>query len=159
MANIDFLSIPIDKYIENHVKFGRRLSKPPRIFSANYFLKNKQGKFITSSHDKRVWLKWMELRVHDNVGAVATPTGLAPIYEDLRVLFKQILGRKYARDDYNRQFKIRVRENLSKIDRMFEIYKERVQNVPRALSDALESQKERLEEAQRKGGDYLVLSD
>jgi phosphoenolpyruvate carboxykinase (GTP) len=159
MANIDFLSIPIGEYLENHVKLGRRVRKPPRIFSANYFLRNKQGKFITKSHDKRVWLKWMELRVHDDVGAVVTPTGLAPIYEDLRALFKRILGRNYPRDEYDLQFKIRVRENLSKIERMFEIYREKVQDVPQVLSQALESQRERLEEARREFGDYLVLSD
>ena len=36
----------------------------------------------------------MELRVHNEVGALKTPTGYIPKYEDLRKLFKQVLRQK-----------------------------------------------------------------
>jgi phosphoenolpyruvate carboxykinase (GTP) len=158
MANIDFLSIPIGEYLENHIRIGKRLRNPPRIFSANYFLKDEQGNFLNNNQDKRVWLKWMELRVHADVGAMVTPTGLAPTYEDLRILFRRILGCDYSQDEYDRQFKIRVRENLMKIDRMIELYENKIVDVPQVLSKALQLQKARLEEARREFGDYMCPS-
>ena len=30
MANKEFLSIPIGEYLENHIKFGKRLKEPPK---------------------------------------------------------------------------------------------------------------------------------
>ncbi|MCK4261725.1 phosphoenolpyruvate carboxykinase (GTP), partial [bacterium] len=64
MANLVFLSISIGRYIENHLSFGAKLKNPPPIFSVNYFLKDAQGRFLNDMADKKVWLKWMELRSH-----------------------------------------------------------------------------------------------
>jgi len=55
----------------------------------NYFLKDSDGKFMNHKNDKRVWLKWMELQVHDDVDAIKTPTGFIPKYQDLKRLFKE----------------------------------------------------------------------
>ena len=60
----------------------------------------------------------MELRVHNEVDALKSPTGYIPKYEDLRKLFKQVLGKNYAKEDYIKQFTIRVPENLAKIERV-----------------------------------------
>lgn len=155
MANIDFLSIPIGEYVKAHLRLGARLSRPPRIFSANYFLREENGRWLTSIQDKRVWLKWMELRAHGDVGAVVTPTGLAPAYEDLRSLFSQVLGREYSPEDYELQFRIRVRENLMKINRMIDLYRREVAQAPQSLFDELEIQRERLHEIRREFGDCM----
>jgi hypothetical protein len=50
----------------------------------------------------------MELRVHNEVEAIPTPTGYIPKYEDLKKLFKEVLGRSYEKADYIKQFTIRV---------------------------------------------------
>lgn len=91
MSNLDFLSIPIGRYIEDNLNFGADLKKPPPIFSVNYFLKNSTGRFMNDKNDKMVWLKWMELRTHKEVDAIKTPTGFIPRYEDLKRLFKEVL--------------------------------------------------------------------
>ncbi|GAH33366.1 unnamed protein product, partial [marine sediment metagenome] len=95
MSNLDFLSISIGRYIEDNLNFGTSLNNPPRIFSVNYFLKDSDGKFMNHKNDKRVWLKWMELQVHDDVDAIKTPTGFIPKYQDLKSLFKETLNRDY----------------------------------------------------------------
>lgn len=154
MSNLDFLSIPISRYIENNLNFGTSLKNPPRIFSVNYFLKDSQGNFINDITDKKVWLKWMELRSHDEVGAIKTPTGLIPKYEDLKRLFEKVLNKKYAEKDYIKQFTIRVPENLAKIERMIKIY-EKISDTPEVVFKVLEEQRQRLKEAQRKYGDYI----
>lgn len=154
MSNLDFLSIPIGRYIENNLNFASSLENPPRIFSVNYFLKDSQGKFLNEISDKRVWLKWMELRCNDEVEAIKTPTGFIPKYQDLKRLFKKVLDKDYSKEDYVKQFTLRVPENLSKIERIKKIY-ERVPDTPKILFEVLDEQKERLIKAQQRYGDYI----
>jgi phosphoenolpyruvate carboxykinase (GTP) len=154
MANLDFLSVDLGIYITNYLKFGENLKNPPRIFSVNYFLRDEQGRFLNSKEDKRVWLQWMERRIHNEVGAVKTPIGYVPRYEDLRRLFHNVLGRDYGLEDYNRQFAIRVGRLLNKIERVWKIYSE-VSTTPRKLFEVLEEQRQRLIEAGRLYGDPI----
>jgi len=155
MSNLDFLSIPVGRYIQINLDFGRDLENPPRIFSVNYFLRDKDGKFLNAREDKRVWIKWMELRVHNEVGAVRTPTGLIPRYEDLARLFHQVLKKDYPREAYIAQFTLRVPENLAKIARVTEIYRTKVPDTPPILFEVMEAQRQRLLEAREKFGDYI----
>jgi phosphoenolpyruvate carboxykinase (GTP) len=156
MSNLDFLSIPIGRYIEDNLTFGARLHNPPRIFSVNYFLKDSKGEFMNHKSDKRIWLKWMEMRVHNQVGALTTPTGLVPQYEDLKVLFKDVLHKDYPEKDYAAQFTVRIRGNLAKIERISNIYRMRVLDTPPILFEVMDAQKRRLQEAQVRYGDYIL---
>jgi len=154
MANLDFLSIPIGRYIQNNLDIVEGIKNPPIVFHVNYFLKGKDGKFLNGIKDKHVWAKWMELRVHDNVSAIKTPIGYIPKHEDLKKLFKEVLGKDYTREDYNEQFKTRVPELLAKIDRIKNIYHTKVFDTPHILMKTLDDQKKRLEECRKKHGDY-----
>ncbi|NHI88009.1 MAG: phosphoenolpyruvate carboxykinase (GTP) [Candidatus Thorarchaeota archaeon] len=154
-SNLDFISIPLGKYIQNHLDFVKDATKVPLIFSVNYFLKNKQGDFITDKLDKTVWLKWMELRVHNEVDAIETPTGFIPVYDDLKELFQCHLDKEYSREDYVLQFETRVPELLDKINRIEKIYKDTVSDAPKALFDVLEEQRSRLLDAQMRLGDCI----
>jgi len=155
MANLDFLSIPIGRYIESNLNFGAALNKPPRIFSVNYFLRDSKGNFLNNKNDKRVWLKWMELRVNDEVEVIKTPTGLIPKYNDLRKLFKMTVNEVYAKEDYIKQFSVRIPENLAKIERLMEIYRVRVLDTPRIVYKVLEEQRKRLKKMAVRYGDYV----
>lgn len=155
MSNLDFLSISISKYIEANLNFAKGLKKTPKIFGVNYFLKDEDGKFLNEKTDKRVWYKWMELRVHNEVNAIKTPTGLIPEYEDLKRLFKEVLKKEYTFEDYTKQFTVRIPEHLAKIDRIVNVYKTRVIDPPKILFDVLEEQRKRLLDYQKRFGDYI----
>lgn len=155
MSNIDFLSIPIGRYIKNNLDFGETLTHAPRIFAVNYFLKDKDGRWLNEKNDKAVWLKWMERRVNNEIDALTAPTGYIPSYKDLEVLFIEVLHKRYPRDQYIEQFTIRIKENLSKIDRMMKIFQTRVLDTPEIVFMALREQQQRLIDAQRTYGDYL----
>ena len=155
MSNLDFLSITIGRYINDNLNFGAGLKTPPRIFSVNYFLKDSDGEFMNCRKDKRVWLKWMELRVHGDVGAIKTPTGFIPRYQDLKKLFKEILNKDYLEEDYVKQFTARIPENLAKVDRLIKIYKERVLDTPQIIFEIFEEVRRDLKDAQAKYGDYI----
>jgi len=156
MSNLDFLSIPISKYIQANLDFAKGLERTPLIFSVNYFLKDKDGNFLNEKTDKKVWYKWAELRVHKEVDAIKTPTGYIPKYEDLKRLFKEVLNKDYSEDDYKKQFMIRIPESLAKIERIKKIYETEVLDPPKILFETLDAQKERLLEAQKKYGDYIT---
>lgn len=157
-SNLDFISIPLGKYIQNHLDFAETANEVPPIFAVNYFLKDENGDFITDKLDKTVWLKWMELRAHDEVDAIETPTGFIPLYDDLHVLFHSHLDKEYSLDEYETQFTTRVPELLRKIDRITKIYKETVDDTPQLLFDILEEQRKRLLNAQSKYGDCIKPS-
>jgi phosphoenolpyruvate carboxykinase (GTP) len=157
-SNMDFISIPLGKYINNHLKFAESLKKVPKIFSVNYFQRDENGDFITDKADKRVWLQWMDLRVHGEVKARRTPTGYMPLYEDLKQLFKEHLGKEYSEDQYEQQFMTRVPELLAKIDRIEQEYSEHVSDAPEILYSLLSEQRERLLEAKQAHGECISPS-
>ena len=158
MSNIDFVSIPLGKYISNHINFVKDMDNVPLIFGANYFMRGKDGQYLTGMNDKRVWAKWMELRVHGDVDIIPAPTGLFPKYDDLKRLFKDVLGKDYTEAQYEEQFMLRIPENLAKIERMEKIYTEDVEDTPQIILDTLAAQRERLLATQKKHGDCVSPS-
>ncbi len=154
MSNLDFLSIPIAKYIENHLAFGH-ITNPPCIFSVNYFLRDTAGNFTNAKIDKAAWLKWMELRTHQEVEAIETPTGLIPKYDDLKRLFREVLNKDYTREEYIKQFTVRVAENLAKLERVEQFYRTKVPDTPAIVFTVFEEQRQRLIKAREEQGDYI----
>jgi phosphoenolpyruvate carboxykinase (GTP) len=155
-SNLDFTSIPLGRYIQNHLEFEKAAERVPLIFSVNYFLRDMNGNFISDKLDKTVWLKWMELRVHGEVDAIETPTGYMPFYQDLNELFQCHLDKEYTREEYNLQFATRIPELLEKIDRIEMVYRDTVPDTPQLLFDILDEQRNRLIEHQNELGDYIL---
>lgn len=155
MSNLDFLSIPIGRYIKINLEFGEKLKHPPKIFAVNYFIRDqKTNTYLTDKNDKKIWYKWMELRVHNDVNAILTPTGFIPYYSDLKKLFKKILNKEYSKHQYIKQFTIRIPENLAKIERIKKIY-QKIDDTPSILFRILDEEKQRLEETKSKYGEYV----
>jgi phosphoenolpyruvate carboxykinase (GTP) len=64
------------------------------------------------------------------------------------------LKKDYSKQDYIKQFTIRVQENLAKIERAKKFW-ENEEDVPSEIFDVLEEQKQRLISAQKKFGNYI----
>jgi phosphoenolpyruvate carboxykinase (GTP) len=157
MSNMEFLSISIPKYLEDYLEFGKGLHKAPKIFACNYFLRDMNtGKWLNGVKDKRVWLKWMELRSHNEVDAIKSPSGFIPKYEDLKKLFAKVMKKDFTIEDYNSQFMIRVPQNIAKIDRILEIYTNKIHGTPKILFDVLREEKERFVALKLKSGDFVT---
>jgi phosphoenolpyruvate carboxykinase (GTP) len=154
MSNMDFVAIPLGKYINNNLGFVKGLASPPPIFGVNYFLRGADGKYLNGMRDKAVWVKWMERRAHGEVEALKGPSGWLPKYEDLRQLFQQVLGKEYTPEQYVEQFKLRIPENLAKLDRVEKVYRE-IADTPPAVFEQLAAQRQRLAALQQAKGDYV----
>lgn len=159
MSIQDFLAIPIGKYIQNNLQFVRGLKRPPKIFGVNYFLRNKEGKFLNAVADKAVWIKWMELRAHGDVGAIRSATGWIPKHDDLRKLFQQVLDKAYTEQDYIAQFTLRVNENLGKLERVEKFFRAEGPAVPPVLFQILSEQRQRLLKVREAKGDYVTPAE
>lgn len=154
MSNLDFLAIPLGKYIQNNLDFLNGLKDVPTVFAVNYFLKGPDGKYLNATRDKAIWMKWMELRVHGEVDAITSPVGLIPKHADLRQLFEELLNKDYTEALYEREFSIRVVQNLAKIDRIESIYR-KIQDTPLILFETLAAQRERLLKLQSEKGEIV----
>jgi len=122
MSNIDFLTVPLGTYLTNHIKFGKRLKNCPKIFATNYFLRS-NGDYLNEKTDKRIWVLWAEGRIHGEYSALETIIGYLPKYEELKNLFREVLGKKYSEEDYNLQFAIRLDKLIEKMNRMDELFR------------------------------------
>jgi phosphoenolpyruvate carboxykinase (GTP) len=157
MANQEFLSIPTGTYLTNHIKFGEDLKERPKVFYVNYFLRDEAGEFLNTKMDKKVWIRWIERRLRGSMGAVATPTGFIPKYQDLADLFQRELNTEYSNAEYERQFTIRTPELLDKLDVVQNYYTEerKTSLVPEEIFRMIQIQRELLTEVRQKLGDYV----
>ncbi len=154
-SNLEFLSIPLGEYVQNHLKFGKNVRNPPCIFAVNYFQQDENGNYLTNKDAKRVWLQWMDLRIHGDVDALKAPTGFIPRYEDLKNLFRNHLNQDYSREDYDQQFTIKVLSYIEKNERIAQIYRDTCPDAPAVLYDILEHQSQQLKDARRVFGDFI----
>lgn len=97
----------------------------------------------------------MELAVNNDVEMIETPTGYIPRYPDLKRLFQEVLDKDYNKEDYIRQFSVRVPEGLAKIERMLKIYNSEKEHPPEIFYRIFEEQKNRLEKARAEDGDCI----
>ncbi|MBN1893046.1 phosphoenolpyruvate carboxykinase (GTP) [bacterium] len=156
MSNMDFLGIPLSLYIRNNLDFGKQCGKPPVIFGVNYFLKDREGRFLNDKTDKGVWLKWMELRVHGDVKAIRTPVGNIPRYEDLKQIFYSLQKKTFTLEQYNQMFSLRTEAFLSKLSRILGIYEKDVADAPSELLNVLREEMERIKAARHKFGPLIA---
>jgi phosphoenolpyruvate carboxykinase (GTP) len=157
MANLDFLVVPLGRYIQNHINFGNDLANKPLVFATNYFIKE-DGKFLNEKLDKKIWLLWMEGRIHSEYEAIETPVGYIPKYEDLKELFKQVFAREYTKEEYDKQFAVRIGKFIEKLDRMEKVYAEE-DDIPQEFTGKLAELKERFMAAQEKYGTDVILPE
>ena len=154
MANLDFLVVNLGTYIKNHLKFGESLEHVPLIFSTNYFLKD-GDKFLNEKTDKKIWLLWMEGRVHNEFGAIKTPIGFIPLYDDVSSLFSQVFDKTLSKELYEKLFSIRIEKLLDRLDRMEKIYGEE-SDIPHAFFEEIGAQKKRLSSAKNEHNEDVI---
>lgn len=155
MANLDFLALPVGEYIQNHLDFGTGSAQTPSVFGVNYFLKDEEtGEYLNAILDKKVWMQWMDRRVHGDMEAIETPVGYIPRYEDLVELFAEYMDKDYTRKDYEEQFALRLDKYIAKYERMAEIYEELT--VPEEFSQELKKQQQRLQKAKEEYNNAVV---
>ena len=74
-------------------------------------------------------------------------------------LFREHLDKDYSKEDYVKQFTIRIPESIAKLDRIEGIYKERILDAPAVVYETFAKTRKRLEDARKRLGDYISPFD
>ncbi|HOA85499.1 MAG TPA: phosphoenolpyruvate carboxykinase domain-containing protein, partial [Bacillota bacterium] len=156
MANIDFVSYPLGQYTINNIRFVDGMREVPKIFSTNYFMRGRDGKFITSKLAKKVWLHWAEGRIHGEFDAYETPTGRIPKYEDLVMLFKKYLNEDFSKETYDYLFTFRCSKWIAKLERTKAFYAKTDPNTPKEIFDYWDAAIAKIAAAKEKYGDEIL---
>jgi phosphoenolpyruvate carboxykinase (GTP) len=98
---------------------------------------------------------WLERRAHNDVGAIDSPIGMLPKYEDLKELFGTLIDKTYDRELYDRQFSLYIDNIINRIDLQTEAYG-KDENVPGRLFEIYEKQKQALLELKEKYGPIVT---
>jgi phosphoenolpyruvate carboxykinase (GTP) len=133
-AMLPFCGYHFGDYFQHWLKLGEKLKDKPKVFSVNWFRKDEKGKFMWPGYGENMRvLKWIIERVEGKAGAVDTPIGRVPRYEDI-----DLAGLNVSRETY---------EKLSHVDRG--AWRDEVQDHGK-LFDTLKSRLPSEMEAKRK---------
>jgi len=135
MAMLPFCGYNLGVYFRHWLNIGQRLSRPPKIFSVNWFRVDEDGRFIWPGfgHNMRV-LKWIIDRVKGRVPARETPVGLIPHLDDLVVDDLNLPREKLAK-----LFEIKMSEWKKEVEEIRHFFQQYGQHMPRELLDHLEA--------------------
>ncbi len=159
-ANAPFIPGSLSGYMNAQFQFfnSARFTDNTRPIMAglNYFLthENRGGSgsgLLGEKRDVKVWLSWLELFVHKEVGALDTPIGFMPRYDDLKTLFQEKIAKEYSRELYDMQFALYVDKIIARIDLQSEAYRSE-QHISVHFFDLLAAQREALEQLKSKYG-------
>ncbi len=140
----DYLGAQFDFFNSDLIADDQR----PVMAGLNYFLthaaRGGEGDgLLGEKRDVKVWLSWLERRVHDEVAAIDTPVGWLPLYDDLRELFATLIDKEYPEALYQRQFSLYIDNIVARIDMQAEAYR-RDEHIPERLFEVLKEQKQGL---------------
>jgi phosphoenolpyruvate carboxykinase (GTP) len=151
-ANAPFIPGALGDYMDAQFKFfANSKIKPehqPVMAGLNYFLTHEarggeSQKLLGEKRDVRVWLTWLARRANGRVGAIETPIGYIPKYDDLKELFESLIQKEYPKSLYDQQFSLYIDNIISRIDLQMDAYgKEK--NIPDRLFEILKEQKQSL---------------
>ncbi len=161
-ANEPFIAGPLADYMDAQFVFfnSDKLKNKPIMAGLNYFLTCKarggeESNLLGEKRDVRAWLGWLERRAHGDVGAIETPIGFIPKYEDLKELFAEI-DKEYPRELYDKQFAIYVDNIIGRIDLQEKAYQER-RNTPPKLFQIYGEQRKDLNALKAKYGPVVSV--
>ncbi len=83
-AMLPFIGYNMADYFSHWLKIGHSIEVTPKIFGVNWFLKDKNGKFLWPGYgDNMRVLKWIIDRIEGITPGIPTPLGISPSYQEI----------------------------------------------------------------------------
>jgi phosphoenolpyruvate carboxykinase (GTP) len=163
-ANAPFTPGPLADYMDAQLKFfnSDKLTDKPILAGLNYFLtygarggEEGDARLLGEKRDVKPWLSWLERRSYNEVKAIDTPIGYIPLFEDLKNLFDETIGKEYTKELYDKQFSFYIDNIVSRIDLQIEAYgKEK--DCPQRIFEVYDEQKKGLLALKEKYGSIVT---
>ena len=159
-ANSPFIPCPLGDYMEAQFLFfnSKKFSDAgrPLIAGLNYFLLDCErggdtAKLLGEKRDVKAWLSWLERYAHGEAGAIETPIGFIPRYDDLAKIFTELVSKEYPRPLYVKQFSFYVDNILGRIKIQEEAYRKE-KKMPSRIFEVYEEQRNGLQALKEKHG-------
>ncbi|MBU1726041.1 MAG: phosphoenolpyruvate carboxykinase (GTP) [Candidatus Omnitrophica bacterium] len=84
MAMLPFCGYNMGSYFGHWLNMGKKMKKPPKIFHANWFRTDENGKFLWPGFGENLRvLEWVLDRCNNKVNAIETPIGYVPFISDI----------------------------------------------------------------------------
>ena len=136
-AMLPFCGYHFGDYFRHWLELGEALEQAPKIFSVNWFRRDENGKFMWPGFGENMRvLKWIVERCEGKAGAIATPIGRMPRYEDL-----DWQGLDMSRETYEKLAKVDPqawRAEVQDHGKLFDQLKSRLPNEMEAKRRELE---------------------
>jgi len=134
MAMLPFCGYNMADYWRHYLNVGNRLTRPPRIFSVNWFRTDDNGKFIWPGFgDNMRVLKWVIDRVTGAVPARETPAGLVPRIEDF-----DMTGLSLPKEKLERLFEVKIKDWKTEVDEVRDFLKPYKGRLPAEIREQYE---------------------
>jgi phosphoenolpyruvate carboxykinase (GTP) len=134
MAMLPFCGYNMADYWRHYLNMGNRMSRPPRIFSVNWFRVDERGKFIWPGFgDNMRVLKWIIDRVTEAVPARETAAGLVPRVEDL-----DMTGLDLPKDKLEKLFEVKIKDWKPEVDGIRDFLKPYKGRLPAEIREQYE---------------------
>jgi phosphoenolpyruvate carboxykinase (GTP) len=140
MAMLPFCGYNMGDYFRHWIEVGKKMSRPPKIFSINWFRTDDDGKFIWPGFGDNIRvLKWIIDRVNGRVGARETQIGYLPDLKDFDMTVLSI-----SKDRLDQLFAINPEEWDKEIAGAEEFFGKFGSRFPKELTGELGGLKARL---------------
>ena len=135
MAMLPFCGYNMADYWRHYLNVGNRLSRPPKIFSVNWFRTDDKGKFIWPGFGDNIRvLKWVIDRVTGAVSARETPVGLVPRIQDF-----EMTGLSLPKDKLERLFEVNIKDWKTEVDEVRAFLKPYKGRLPAEIREQYET--------------------
>jgi phosphoenolpyruvate carboxykinase (GTP) len=140
MAMLPFTGYNMGDYLRHWINIRAKAKNAPRIFSANWFRLDENGKFLWPGFGENIRvLKWMIDRVKGKASAKETPIGLIPNYEDF-----PLEGLDLPREKFDKLFAINKAEWEKETAEIEQFFKKFGSRMPQEMWDELNALKSKL---------------
>jgi phosphoenolpyruvate carboxykinase (GTP) len=140
MAMLPFCGYNMGDYFGHWLDIGKRLIKPPKVFSVNWFRTDDNGKYIWPGFGDNIRvLKWMIDRVNNKVEAKETPIGRVPYIKDI-----DLTGLDISKENMEKLFNVDAsgwKRESADIEEFFRKFNDR---MPKEMWDELNKMKAKL---------------
>jgi len=129
MAMLPFCGYNMAGYFRHWLEMGNRMAKPPKIFHANWFRTDREGKFLWPGFGENLRiLEWILDRCNQKVEAIKTPIGYIPKVGDI-----DMTGLELPEGTLGKLLAINKQEWLEELKDIKKFFREFGRNLPEEL--------------------------